>query len=180
MARNAIYAAAKPEHIGCGIIDTDLVAAFDFLCMDWVFKVLEKKGMDKEVMKRLRNLYSSNITIVVVNNIPGKIVPNIRQSLRQGDLPSMEFFSFGIDPLLGYLEKRLAGILITSLPLLGPVNYGGDSIGQIEERYKVYGYADDVEPAITNMQEFSLVDKTMSLFEKASGCRLHRDPANQG
>ena len=179
MARNAIFRAGKPGQAGCGILDTDLVAAFDFLCMDWVFRVLEKKGMDLEVIKRLKNLYSHSLTIVVVNNIPGKIVPNIRQSLRQGDLPSMVFFSFGIDPLLVFLEKRLAGILISSLPLLGPVNAEGDSVGNIEERYKVFGYADDVKPAITNMQEFSLVDKAMSLFEKASGCRLHRDPANK-
>ena len=54
----------------------------------------------------------------MVNNIPGKAVDNIRQSLRQGDLPSMHFFSFGIDPLLVFLEKRLKGILITALPVL--------------------------------------------------------------
>jgi hypothetical protein len=29
------------------------------------------------------------------------------------------------------------------------------------------------------MQEFSLVDKAMGLFEKASGCKLHRDPASK-
>ena len=45
MARNAIFAAGRPGHPGCGILDTDLVAAFDFLCLDWVFKVLELKGM---------------------------------------------------------------------------------------------------------------------------------------
>ena len=60
MARNAIYAAGKPGHAGCGILDTDLVAAFDFLCMDWVFKVLEKKGLDRQVIKRLKNLYSDS------------------------------------------------------------------------------------------------------------------------
>ena len=79
------------------------MAAFDFLCMDWVFMVLQKKGMDMEVIRRLKNLYSSSTTIVMVNNIPGKAVDNIRQSLRQGDLPSMHFFSFGIDPLLVFL-----------------------------------------------------------------------------
>ena len=100
MARNAIYAAGRPGHAGCGILDTDLVAAFDFLCMDWVFKVLQKKGLDMEVINRLKNLYSESLTIVMVNNIPGKVVENIRQSLRQGDLPSIHFLSFGIDPLL--------------------------------------------------------------------------------
>ena len=92
MARNAIFAAGKPGHTGFGILDTDLVAAFDFLCMDWVFMVLQKKGLDMEVINRLKNLYSSSTNIVMVNNIPGKAVDNIRQSLRQGNLPSMHFF----------------------------------------------------------------------------------------
>ena len=107
MARNAIYAAGKPGHQGCGILDTDLIAAFDFLCLDWVFMVLEKKGVHREVIRRLQNLYRENLSIVVVNNVQGKAVRNIRLSLRQGDLPSMHFFSYGIDPLLTYLEKRL-------------------------------------------------------------------------
>ena len=92
----------------------------------------------------------------------------------------MHFFSFGIDPLFGYLEKRLQGILIASLPVQGPAGVAGQhGLQPIEQRYKLIGYADDVKPAITNMQEFSLVDMAMTLFEKASGCRLHRDPASK-
>ena len=132
-----------------------------------------------EVIRRLKNLYSSSTTIVMVNNIPGKAVDNIRQSLRQGDLPSMHFFSFGIDPLLVFLEKRLKGILITALPVLGPVQEGHQQLLPLEERYKLIGYADDVKRAITTMHEFSVVDMAMGLFEKASGCQLHRDPASK-
>ena len=179
MARNAIHAAGRPGHTGCGILDTDLVAAFDFLCMDWVFQVLEKKGLDRQVIERLKNLYSESLTIVMVNNIPGKVVGNIRQSLRQGDLPSMHFFSYGIDPLLFFLEKRLQSILVSSTQVQGPVTEGQQELQPIEERYKLIGYADDVKPAITSMQEFSLVDMAMTLFEKASGCQLHRDPASK-
>ena len=91
----------------------------------------------------------------------------------------MNFFSFGIDPLLVYLEKRLRGILIASLPVQGPVLQGCSPLPSLEERYKVIGYADDVKPAITGMDEFSLVDLAMSLFERASGCKLHRDPATK-
>ena len=115
----------------------------------------------------------------MVNNILGKAVDNIRQSLRQGDLPSMHFFSFGIDPLLVFLERRLKGILITELPVLGPAQEGQQQLPPLEERYKLIGYADDVKPAITTMQEFSVVDKAMELFEKASGCKLHCDPASK-
>ena len=72
-------------HTGCEILDTDLVAAFDYMCMEWVYKVLDKKGLDKRVIDRLRNLYRDSKTIVMVNNIPGKVIENTRLSLRQGD-----------------------------------------------------------------------------------------------
>ena len=91
----------------------------------------------------------------------------------------MQLFSYGIDPLLCYLEKRLKGILITSLPVHGPVLPGLPPLLRREERYKVIGYADDVKPAITSMAEFTLVDRAMALFESASGCKLHRDPASK-
>ena len=178
-ARNAIYSAGKAGHSGCGILDMDLIAAFDWLCLDWVYKVLHKKGMPRQVLGRLQNLYRENIAIVVVNNMHGAAVRNDRLSLKQGDLPSMILFSYGIDPLLDYLEKRLQGILISSLPSHGPVQLGAAPIPPLEERYKLIGYADDVKPAITSMQEFSIVDRAMGLFEGASGCKLHRDPASQ-
>ena len=100
LARNAIHAAGKNNRNGCGILDTDLIAAFDFMCLDWVFLVLEKKGLNRVAIDRLKNLYKENLSVIVVNNIPGKAVKNIRMSIRQGDLPSMHLFSFGIDPVL--------------------------------------------------------------------------------
>ena len=45
----------------------------------------------------------------------------------------------------------------------------------MEERYKVYGLADDVKPAITTMLEFTLVDQAAALFEHSSECRMPRD-----
>ena len=158
LARDAIQAASKLTKSGCGIADTDYQAAFDFLVMSWVFLVLKKKGVSEDVLNRLRNLYQDNISIIVVNNIEGKCVRNIRLSLRQGDIPSMFFFAFGIDPLITYLDKRLSGILIMSLPVLGPVPHDSSSISlpPLEERYQVISYGDDLKPAITNMEEFSL------------------------
>ena len=180
LARDAIQASSSIKS-GCGIADMDYKAAFDFLVMSWVFMVLEKKGVSTKVIKRLKNLYHENVSIIVVNNIEGKTVRNIRLSLRQGDKPSMFFFAFSIDPLIIYLEKRLTGILITSLPVLGPVpeHYPLKALPPIEERYKVMSYADDLKPAITTMHEFILVNNASALFEAASGCILHRDPASK-
>ena len=181
LARDAIQAASKLTRTGCGIADTDYQAAFDFLVMTWVFMVLKKKGVCELVIDRLKNLYEDNLSVIVVNNIEGKCVPNRRLSLRQGDVPSMFFFAYGIDPLITYLERRLTGILICSMPVLGPTVEGAHSalLPALEERYRVVSYADDLKPAVVTMEEFSLVNSASALFEAASGCRLHRDPASQ-
>lgn len=44
-ARNAIFAASKAK-FACGIDDTDFIAAFDWLVLSWVWRVLAKKGFD--------------------------------------------------------------------------------------------------------------------------------------
>ena len=147
--------------------------------MPWVLLVLAKKGMCAEAIARATNLYRENISIVVVNNVLGRAIPNTRLSIRQGDKASMEWFSYGIDPVISYLEKRLVGILIHSLPVQGPIPHPlTPHLPPTELRYKVIGYCDDIKPAITSMQEFVLVDRAMSTFEKSSGCKMHRDPAS--
>ena len=42
----------------------------------------------------------------------------------------------------------------------------------------MFGYIDDIKPAVTSMEEFSLIDRGSALFEAASGCILHRDPTS--
>ena len=123
--------------------------------------------------------HATYLTVVVVNNLLGRSIPNTRGSLRQGDVPSMYWFGVGIDPLLVYLEKRLTGIQIASLPIHGPTEETSASptLQQTQQLYKVVAYADDVKPSITSMQEFYLVDNACALLERASGVKLHRDPA---
>ena len=174
LARDAIYAAGRRKQ-GCGMADNDFEAAFDFLCLEWVKLVLRKKGAAEAALSRFSNLYAEGITIPVINNVPGRSVVNKRLSLRQGDRPSGVWFCYGIDPLLVYLERRLQGILIHSLPVQGPA-LQGQVLPPIETRYKVQGYLDDCKPAITTMAEFQLVDSACKLFERSSGCKLHRNP----
>ena len=119
-ARDTIMAASSTR-LGCGILDTDLVAAFDNMVLTWCYLVLEKKGLSRNVINRYRNLYSDHVSVVVINNIGGRSFKNLRLTIRQGDTFSMELFSFGMDPILSHLEKRLQGITIHTLPVQGPV-----------------------------------------------------------
>ena len=178
LARDAIWAAGRRSQ-GCGILDTDLVAGFDYMTLSWCLMVMEKKGACEEFLSRLRNLYSNNLSVIVVNNVHGAAVENVRLTLRQGDVPSMELFCFGIDPLLHRLERLLQGILIAEVPVHGPPLQGMPPLPNLEQRYKLIGYADDNKPAITSIEEFRTVDHSLALFEQASGCKLHRDPLNK-
>ena len=81
LARDAIHQAGKRK-AGCGLLDLDFMAGFDWLDMSWVYLVLQKKGVSMEVIQRLQRIYSISTTFVVVNNVLGKSFPNIRGSLR--------------------------------------------------------------------------------------------------
>ena len=49
----------------------------------------------------------------------------------------------------------------------------------LETQYILYAYCDDLKPAITSLWEFRLVERVMSIFEFASGCKMHRTAASQ-
>ena len=149
------------------------------MTLSWCLKVLEKKSACPEFISMLKNMYTHNLSVVVVNNVQGAAVENVRLTLRQGDVPSMKLFCFGIDPLLHRLERLLQGILIASVPVHGPSPQGMPPLPKLEQHVKLIGYADDTKPAITNMQEFTTVDNSLALFERASGCKVHRDPLNK-
>ena len=166
--RDAIFSASNRNQ-KCGVLDNDYMAAFDYMVLTWVFQVLLAKGLDKQVVNRLYNLYSNHLTVVVINGVQGRCFPNTRWSIRQGDRPSSIFFTYGLDPLLIWLEKRLTGIPIYTMDMFNAPT--------TTETFKVEAYVDDVKPAITSLAEFELVDKGSAIFEAASGCVLHRDPS---
>ena len=87
-------------------------------------------------------------------------------------------FCYGVDGLAVYLDRRLRGIKIYQTPTLGPTLPGRPPLPPVEETFRLLVYIDNVSPAITTMFEFILIDNASRLFEEASGCQLHRDPAS--
>ena len=70
MARDAIQTVGR-DRAGCGLLDLDFLAGFDWLDMGWVYAVLEQKGVISEVVERIKRLYADSVSIVVVNNVMG-------------------------------------------------------------------------------------------------------------
>ena len=96
-ARDTVMAAGNSSQGGY-LMDSDYEAGFDWLTLEWVWLVLLAKGCDNRVVDRYKRLYQGRETLVVVNNIVGESIPNIRGSLAQGDRPSMYFFASGWTP----------------------------------------------------------------------------------
>jgi len=182
IARDAVHAGNANRTHGCGIMDNDFQAAFDFMMSSWPIKVLLKKGCGKEFSEWIGMFFKNVKSIVVVNNVMGAII-DLYRSLRQGDIPSMCLYAYGVDPFLERLRKVLRGILIHTrrLPVLGPLLEGEAKIPDhiVEERLTAFGYADDIKNSITSKEEFAIVDQETILFEKASGSLLHRDKTSQ-
>ena len=163
----------------CGIGDQDYIAAFDFLALPWAWRVLERKGMKEATLSRLKRLYDDGIVIPVVNSIQGQAIHDVRNSLKQGGVGSMDWFSVAIDPLLVYLENRLSGIPVVSIPVSGPTAEGEPPVlPPLVETFKVMAYCDDVKPTISSLDEFEVADRGANLFEKSAGTKLHRDPTS--
>ena len=59
---------------GGTLADLDFKSAFDLLCMEWVFKVLEKKGLSPTIIQRIKRYYEDSITVPIINSIPGRKV----------------------------------------------------------------------------------------------------------
>ena len=144
--------------------------------MQWVEKVLERKGLHIEVINRIKRYYQYGVTIPLINNTPRETIKNSQKTLRQGDCPSTIWFNYGIDPLILYLHRCLQGIQICNIPVSGPTQKQAPRRLPVKEpKYTVIGFCDDIKPAITSSEEFEIVNQGTLLYEKASGCRLHRD-----
>ena len=54
-----------------------------------------------------------------------------------------------------------------------------EMMSPIEKKTSIIGYVDDLNPVITKVEEFEICNSYLILFERASGCKFHRDPASQ-
>ena len=178
VARDVVnYACSKNVNMAC--VTLDMKSGFDLLQMDFVYYCLERYGFSKKSIEIFINMYSNALALTYINGKISKTIPDLRNTLRQGGCGSMQLFNIGVNPLVQLLECSLKGVSIYSMPRAGPVEEDQENIPALEQREKVVSYVDDIMPFITEENEFYILDECLKLFEKASGCRFHRDPESQ-
>ena len=181
LTRDAIECVKPSQKVA--VFETDYVAAFDLMSVDWVLKVLLKKGCSERFVQVLRNIFRDEDSFVscVINNEVQQRILNRRKNIKQGCRSSTQMYSYASDPLLLKLNKVLKGFTYFRHPTSGPHHPLFGKPKPIEEKLTVLGFVDDVKGLLTSVEEFHILDSTLASFEAASGSRLHRstDPNNQ-
>ena len=170
---------AEKEKLSMAILALDMQSGFDFLQMDFVYFCFRKYGFSDKSIGIFKNVYGSALALSVVNGQRSKLIQDLRETLRQGGSGSMQIFNIGVNPLIQILERRLQGITLYSLPQCGPVQEHEQQLIPLKKTTSIIGYVDDLNPVITKVEEFEVCNAYLLLFEKASGCKFHRDPVSQ-
>ena len=134
--------------------------------MQFVYLILEKKGLDQEIISRMKRIFQNNSSIIVIKNVLGRKIPNTRESLRQVDIPSINYFVMTVDPFLIYLERSPKGFKLISLETDGPRDENNTPLEICEQFFRGVGYTDDVKMIITSYGEFLIVINACIRLEK--------------
>ena len=170
---------AEQENLNMALLALDMKSGFDFLQMEFVYFCMQKYGFSVKAVNIFKNIYGNALALSVVNGQRSKLITDLRETLRQGGSGSMQIFNIGVNPLIQQLEMKLRGVTLYSLPVFGPVDEHEERIMPIEKKTSIIGYVDDLNPVITKVEEFDILNSYLILFERASGCKFHRDPSSQ-
>ena len=170
---------AEKESLDMALLALDMKSGFDFLQMDFVYFCMRKYGFSDMSINIFKNVYGSALALSVVNGQRSKLIRDLRETLRQGGSGSMQIFNIGVNPLIQQLENQLQGVTLYSLPVFGPIEEHEEEMVPMAKRTCIIGYVDDLNPVITKVEEFDICHSYLILFERASGCKFHRDPSSQ-
>merc|ERR1712016_77321 len=98
LTRDAIESVKPTQKVV--LYETDYVSAFDLMSIDWILKVLLRKGCSKSFVQTLRNIFHDEDTYVscVINNEVQERILNRRKNIKQGCRSSTQMYCFATDP----------------------------------------------------------------------------------
>ncbi|KAJ1519156.1 hypothetical protein ONE63_011230 [Megalurothrips usitatus] len=151
--RDVISAFGALRKPGC-VLSIDFSGAFDAVDHDFLFKVLERRGVPRQFVDVLRSAYAGAVSQLRVNGVLTAAFP-VDRSVRQGCPGSMLLFATVLAPLLILLEPQLRGLTLTN--------------GSI----RVSAYADDAFMVLRDHDEAALAMQVLQKFAEVSGLQVN-------
>jgi hypothetical protein len=154
---NIIEEACETKEINRYIIALDQEKAYDKIDQSYLWKALRAFGMPGSLATRIRKIYKSATTQVVINGQKGEIFI-VGRGTRQGDPMSCILYNLAIEPLAIALRKStLQGIKLSNSP----------------NKKLLTMYADDTALTISEQDDIRIAKETIGLFCTASTARFN-------
>ena len=163
-ARNIIssilYVNSKRK--GACLLSLDFFKAYDRVLVSFLLAVMKKMGFGSVFCKWINMLHENAQTKFLLRRMSKAI--KISFSIRQGDPIAMLLYILYVEPLLVLIENRIHGLKLMN------IRAGISNIDQ-----GVEAYCDDVNILTDDINDFNIVDRTVTEFEEVSGAILSRN-----
>jgi hypothetical protein len=145
----------KEKNVGACLLSLDFFNAYDRVLVDFLLVVMKKMNFSKKFCNWIRMLHAGARTRFILKNLTRSV--RVSFSIRQGDPLSMLLYIVYIEPLLIYIEGRIAGL---SIPNIQP---------------SLDAYCDDVNVVTETIADLVVVNEAVKKFESLSGAILSRN-----
>ena len=145
----------KEKKLGACLLSLDFVKAYDRVLVDFLLVVMKRMNSSNQFCKWIRMLHVGARTRFILGRLTRSI--RVSFSIRQGDPLSMLLYIVYIEPLLIFIEQRIAGLSFANI------------------QPSLEAYCDDVNVVTKNIADLVVVDDAVKKFESLSGAILSRD-----
>lgn len=160
MART-ILESSSAERSSIAMLQIDLAKAFDKVCHDVLWEVLDRANVGKIIIEGVKMAYKGCTTKLIINNSLSPAI-NVFSSVRQGCPMSPLLFSLYLEPLC--------------LSIIRSKQVQGFRMGDVET--KVLAYADDIAVFCSNKESVASVLELCTQFCEATGAVVNVDKCN--
>ena len=150
------------NNLGSFLISLDFFKAYDRVLISFLLLVMDKMGFGPRFCQWINMLHSGAQTKFILLKLSRAI--DVCFSIRQGDPLSMILYIIFVEPLLIYIEHRVAGLTLPS-----PIS------GSFSQNQSVEAYCDDLNILSQSDTDLIIVDNAVRLFESVSGAILSRN-----
>ena len=147
------------NQLNVAILNLDWSKAFDRVCINFLFKIMNSLGFSNCFLSWLKILYKSSVSSLCINGIMSSSFP-IERSVRQGCPLSMMLYVIFQEPL--YLAIK------ANTNIISPTFPNGLTV-------KVQGFADDSSVIVSTDKSLEETHSVIIRFEKATGASLNKN-----
>jgi hypothetical protein len=155
----------KEHNTDSWVLLIDVIKAFDGVPRSYLWAVMEKMGVDPNMMGCLKNMYEQTAAIMVVDGVSKTV--DIKQGTGQGSVLGPKLFAFYMLGILEVIERE-------TILLKSSLKYNNDEVmtgrqhtelGDDVDSY-LFGFADDTALIFNSKEDLQCgTQKIISIFE---------------